>query len=127
METVFLIGRVLFGGYFLMSGINHVTSFDTMACYAASKGVPHTNVAVVSTVLLLILGGAGVILGLFVNASLLALALFLVGVTPVMHKFWTITDPMQKMGERIIFMKNSALLGALLMLYMIALPWPMSV
>ncbi|MEK7574965.1 MAG: DoxX family membrane protein [Patescibacteria group bacterium] len=127
METAFLVGRIIFGGYFIMSGVNHFMKLDMMAGYAGSKGVPQAKFAVASTGVLLVLGGLGVVLGVLIHASLLALAIFIVGVTPMMHQFWKITDPMQKMGEQINFMKNAALFGAVLMLYMIALPWPLSI
>jgi uncharacterized membrane protein YphA (DoxX/SURF4 family) len=53
-------------------------------------------------------------------------ALFLLSVTPVMHNFWTVTDPTQRLGEFINFSKNAALLGAALMLLAIPSPWPYS-
>jgi len=37
METVFLIGRILFGGYFISSAINHFMDSETMTEYAESK------------------------------------------------------------------------------------------
>lgn len=37
MKAPFLIGRILFGGYFLYSGINHLTQRKDMASYTAGK------------------------------------------------------------------------------------------
>jgi putative oxidoreductase len=34
----------------------------------------------------------------------------------MVHNFWTLDDPMQKMGEMTQFMKNIAIAAALLML-----------
>jgi len=53
---------------------------------------------------------------------------FLAGVTPQMHNFWTVSDPMQRMGEMTNFMKSVALLGAALALLKLAemQPWPYS-
>ena len=34
----------------------------------------------------------------------------------MMHNFWSVQDPQQKMGDQINFFKNMALLGAALML-----------
>jgi len=45
-----------------------------------------------------------------------ALVLFLLPVTYMMHAFRKIQDPMVKMGEMVNFMKNHALLGAVLIL-----------
>ena len=50
--------------------------------------------------------------------------LFLVAVTPMMHKFWTVTDPMMQQMQMIMFMKNLAMLGgALLISQFGAGPW----
>jgi len=72
------------------------------------------------------LGGAGVLLGVYVEYSVALLALFLVGVTFMMHRYWEISDPMQRMGENVNFYKNLGLLGAVLMLLAIPTPWVMS-
>lgn len=123
---LFLFGRILLGGYFLMNAYNHFKNADALAGYAASKGVPNPKLAVMGTGVLLLLGGAGIILGVYTLWAILALMLFLVGVTFQMHKYWTIEDPNQKMVERINFYKNLALLGAVTMLLAISTPWPMA-
>ena len=40
-----------------------------------------------------------------------------------MHNFWAITEPNMKMMETVNFYKNMALLGAVLMILFIPLPW----
>ena len=126
MIYLFLLGRVLLGGYFIMSGYAHFKNLQSYSGYAQSKGVPMPKLAVAVTGFMLILGGLGVILGAWVNLSVLLLSIFLVLVTPKMHAYWKITDPMQQMGERVNFYKNLALLGAVLMLLFIPTPWFMS-
>ena len=126
MIYLFLLGRVLLGGYFIMSGYNHFKNLQSYSGYAQSKGVPMPNLAVLVTGAILALGGLGVLLGVWINLAILLLALFLIFVTPKMHAYWTITDPMMQMGERVNFYKNLALLGAVLMLLFIPTPWFMS-
>ena len=46
MKAPFLIGRMLFGGFFLYAGINHLRNFKSMAPYAESKGVPAPKASV---------------------------------------------------------------------------------
>jgi len=58
--------------------------------------------------------------------SVLLLVLFLLVTTLQMHQYWKITDQMLKMGEQINFYKNISLIGALLMLLAIPLPWVLS-
>src|SRR3989344_3642108 len=126
MIYLFLLGRVLLGGYFIMSGYNHFKNLQSYSGYAQSKGVPMPKLAVLVTGAMLALGGLGVLLGVWINLAILLLALFLIFVTPKMHAYWTITDPMMQMGERVNFYKNLALLGAVLMLLFIPTPWSMS-
>jgi putative oxidoreductase len=123
LSFMFLVGRIIFGGYFILNGISHFKNIGSMAGYASSKGVPSPKLAVGGSGLLLLIGGLGVILGIYVYWALAALALFLIPVTFTMHRFWTISDPMQKMGEKINFQKNMALLGAILIISAIPTPW----
>lgn len=37
METIFLIGRIILGGYFLYNAYNHFTELDALTGYAQSK------------------------------------------------------------------------------------------
>ncbi len=127
MEYLFLLGRVLLGGYFLMSGYNHIKNLGMLTGYAQSKGVPMPKVAVFGTGVMLLLGGAGILLGFQVQCAILLISVFLVVTTFMMHQYWTISDPMQRMGERVNFYKNLGLLGAVLMLLSIPTPWMMSI
>ena len=117
-----IVGRILFGGYFLMSGIQHFVNADMLSRYAASKGVPGGKVAVYGSGLLLIAGGLGVLSGMYIPWAVAALALFFVPVSFAMHAFWS-AEPNQRMGESINFMKNMALLGAALLLLSVPEPW----
>jgi uncharacterized membrane protein YphA (DoxX/SURF4 family) len=123
MIYLFVLGRILLGGYFIIGGISHFKSLKMMAGYAQSKGVPMASTAVFLSGLMLLLGGLGILLGVYIGLSVLLLAVFLLVVTFQMHRFWKVEDQGAKMGERINFMKNMALLGAVLMLLAIPLPW----
>ena len=118
-----LLGRVLLGGYFIKNGVNHLKNSKALTPYAASKGVPSPAMAVLVTGVMLLLGGLGILLGIYVRLAILLLVLFLVGTLIKMHPYWTVTDPMARMGENVNFYKNIALIGALLLLLAIPLPW----
>ncbi|HEY4508572.1 MAG TPA: DoxX family protein [Candidatus Paceibacterota bacterium] len=123
MDILFLIGRLIFGGYFLMNAWNHFTHLDGLTGYAQAKGVPSPRVAVFGSGVLLMLGGLGIVFGIAPEASLALLLIFLVPVTFKMHAFWRETNPTARMQELLHFYKNLALVGALLMLYAIPAPW----
>jgi uncharacterized membrane protein YphA (DoxX/SURF4 family) len=117
METTLLyLGRIFFGGYFVFNGFNHFKMLPMMSDYAKSKGEPLPKVSVAASGLLLLVGGVSVLFNFKPSIGLIALILFLVPVTFIMHAFWRIQDPMAKMHEMVNFMKNFALLGAILIL-----------
>ena len=119
---VVLLGRLFFVLIFLMAGPNHFSG-QTIA-YAASQGVPLASIAVPLSGVLAIVGGLSILLGYRARIGAWLIALFLVAVTPMMHKFWTITDPMMQQMQMIMFMKNLAMLGgALLISQFGAGPW----
>ena len=114
--AVLYLGRILFGGYFIMSGYNHLANLTMMAGYTQSKGVPAPKAAVALTGILLLIGGISVLLNFYPVVGLVALIVFLIPVSFLMHAFWKVQDPMAKMGERVNFFKNLALLGGVLIL-----------
>lgn len=122
----FLIGRIIVGGFFLMSGFNHFAKLNMMAGYAKSKGTPSPAFAVGGTGVLLLLGGASLLLGYHPTIGAALLVIFLLGASFGIHNFWTVQDEQAKMGEMTNFLKNMALLGLLLMTLLIPRPWPMS-
>lgn len=125
LSAVSLFGRLIFGGYFVMSGVNHFIGLDRMAGFAASKGVPFPALAVLASGLLLLFGGAMMLLGWKAHVGAWLIVLFLVPVTLMMHNFWEVTDPAARMNDQIHFMKNLGLIGASLMLATIR-RWPLS-
>lgn len=126
MKGIFLVGRIIFGGFFLYNGINHIKEREKMQQYAASKNVPNPEVAIPISATFLTLGGASIILGLQPKLGALAILAFLATVSPTMHDFWTNEDAAQKQNQMIHFSKNMALLGAALILMGVEEPWPIS-
>ncbi len=90
------------------------------------KGTPAPTLAVGGTGVLLLLGGASLLLGYHPTIGVILLTIFLVPISFMMHNFWAIQDPQAKMNEMVQFQKNIAILGLLLMTLLIPRPWPMS-
>ena len=126
MNTFLLFGRIILGGFFIYSGVNHFIKFGMMTQYAKMKGVPFPAVAQGVTGLMVLLGGLSIVFGIYPVAGIVLLVLFLVPVTFMMHNFWNLEDPQLRMTDKINFTKNLALLGAILMLLAIPSPWPLS-
>jgi len=127
MKAAFLIGRLVFGGFFLYSGINHLKQHKNLAQYAGLKNVPMPEQAVTASTVLLLLGGASVLLGVKPKLGTAAIIAFLAAVSPMIHDFWIHQDPSQRQSELVNFSKNMALLGAAIALMGVKEPWPASV
>ncbi|GAB4514603.1 MAG: hypothetical protein Kow0047_26510 [Anaerolineae bacterium] len=127
MDVLFLIGRIIYGGFFVFNGLNHFMQMGMLTGYAQSKGVPSPRLAVAGTGLLLLLGGLSILLGFQPYIGVLLLAIFLIPTSVMMHNFWAVADPQMKAMEMVNFMKNMALLGAALMFLQINTPWPMGI
>jgi len=127
MKAPFLIGRILFGGFFLYNGINHLLKRKKMAVFTASKGVPAPEAAVTLSAVPLVIGGTSLLLGIKPKVGAIAIMGFLAGVSPIMHDFWRNEDPNERDTNIAEFMKNVALAGGALALLGVEEPWEASV
>jgi len=84
--------------------------------YAAAQGVPLASVAVPVSGIIALAGGLSILLGYRAKVGAWLIVLFLVAVTPMMHRFWTVHDPMMAQMQMVMFMKNVALLGGALLI-----------
>jgi putative oxidoreductase len=109
-----LLGRFLFALIFLMTGPNHFSK-QTIA-YAASQGVPWASFAVPLSGIIALAGGLSILFGYHAKVGAWLVVLFLVAVTGMMHKFWTVQDPMMFQTQMVMFMKNVAILGGALLI-----------
>jgi len=121
-----LVGRFIFGGFFLYSGLHHYLDAPVLTAAAAAHGTPFPELAVLGTGALLIVGGASLIAGIKPRIGALCIMIFLAGVTPVMHAFWADPPGPQRMNDLGNFTKNIALFGGACVCAAIPEPWPMS-
>lgn len=117
MGILVVIARLLFSAIFILSGVGHVTQTDSMAQYAAAKGVPAPRVAVLASGVMLIVGGLSVLLGLYVSVGAMLLVVFLLPTAFLMHNFWTLEDPQARQADQTHFMKDLALAGAAFLIW----------
>jgi uncharacterized membrane protein YphA (DoxX/SURF4 family) len=126
MKVLFLIGRIVFGGFFLISGFFDLRHYRFFVPLVAGSGVPFPRFAVIFAGLLILLGGICVVVGFRPRAGVSSIILFLVLVTPVAHAFWAHRDKRQHADDLNNFTKNMGLLGGSLMTLLIPEPWPYS-
>ncbi|WP_227380180.1 DoxX family protein [Haladaptatus halobius] len=106
-----LVGRILFGVSLAYLGLNQFMNADEMTGYAQSKGVPAAGLGVITSGVMLILGGLGIMLGVYPTIAAGMLAVFLLIVTPMMHDFWAVPEE-ERQDEMVNFLLNTGLLGA---------------
>ena len=116
---VLIVGRVLFSLLFISSGVAHLTKLQAMTGYVQYKKVPAAKLSVIVTGLMLIIGGLYVALGIYADLGALLLTIVLLLSAFKMHDFWTVTDAQAKQSEMTSFMKNLALAGASLIIFVL--------
>lgn len=111
-------GRVLLAAIFFLSAVgNKIPNFNAIAGSMASEGVPAPQVLLAGAIAFLIAGSASLVLGFRPRIGAGLLAAFLVLATYYFHDFWNIpAENAQQIQEQTIqFMKNTALIGAMLL------------
>jgi putative oxidoreductase len=108
-----LLGRVLLGALFLISGLGKLGNWEQTAGHMASQGLPLANLLLAGAAATEIVGGLSLLLGYRTQWGALVLAAFLVPVSLTMHGFWAHTGEARQM-HLIHFMKNLSLIGGLL-------------
>lgn len=114
-EIALLIGRLLFGGYFAFSGLNHFMNTEKLAGWAESKELPRSELLVYLSGVMLVAGGLGIAAGAYPVVSILLVGVFLAVATPWLHNFWELEGE-DREAQMTHFLKNLALFGALLAL-----------
>lgn len=111
---IVLLGRICFSFVFILSSINHFNGADLP--YATQAGLPMAKLLVPLAGVLALLGGLSVLVGFHAKLGAWLLALFLLPVTPMMHNFWAVKDPMMHAIQMVNFLKNLSMLGGALLI-----------
>ncbi len=125
-RAVFLIGRLVVGGFYLYAGIDNLLHLGEKVGYAAFKGVPLPLLSIIVASILLLIGGMSILTGYRPTLGVWPVILFLVPVTLLMNNYWTIADPQMRMIEMHAFQGNVALIGSALLLLGVPQPWAWS-
>lgn len=117
--SLYFLGRIILGAYFVYSGVLHFKDEKKLTLYLKSKKIPkliYHKYIILITGGILILGGLGIFLNMAVSKSAILILLFLIPTNILMHSFWKDKDTFDKNNNRVTFLKNLALIGALLTL-----------
>lgn len=110
-----LVGRLLLALLFLPAGINKIGGLAGTVGYIASKGLPMPSVAAVIAIIVEVGGALALIAGFGTRWAALALAGFTLIATFFFHNYWAMPAD-QVMMQQLMFFKNIAVVGGLLVL-----------
>jgi len=116
-KYIYLTGRVLIGLYFLIPGIFKVLSFSEYIEIVTINDVPLPALSLILVILCQLIFGSSIILGRFLKIGSIVLAVNVVLFNLFIHDFWNIDDVINKNHELQNFIKNTAIIAGLLVLY----------
>jgi len=115
-----LLARVMIAAIFLMSAVaGKIMNFNGTVEKMAAEGVPSPTILLGGAIAFLILGGLSIVLGFWGRFGAFLLLVFLGAATYYFHDFWKLppdSPPERMQMEVISFLKNVALMGAMLFL-----------
>ncbi len=113
---VFFVARLLLALMFVLAGASKFGNLAGTAGYIASKGLPLPMLLAFGTASLELVAGLAIVVGFKARYAALALALFTIFASVLFHDFWAVPAERQ-MVEQLMFMKNIAVAGGLLLLF----------
>ena len=110
-----LIARVLMAIVFLVSGIEKSFNFSRALDEYTKDNIPMPRISVVFTITLHLIASVCLIAGWLVTEVALALALFTLIATVMVHDFWTMSG-VERLQRSRVALANLGLVGGLLLL-----------
>lgn len=105
-----LLARFLIALIFLMNGLSKITNFSGTDRYMDQYGIPLTFLFLIGAICVELLGGLSLLIGYKTKLGALVLFLFLIPTTLIFHTEFS------DQTQVIMFMKNLAVMGGLLLL-----------
>jgi putative oxidoreductase len=112
-----LIGRILLSFIFLYDAFDSIfyikATRETMISYGLTW---RTDLLLYGGIFVLVLGGLMLLAGYRTRLAVILLLMYWVPVTLIAHSFWNYSEPERRI-EAILFMKNLAITGSLLLVW----------
>ncbi len=110
-----LLARLLFAALFLPAGLSKLGGFEGTVGYIASAGLPLPQGGAALAIVVEIVGSLLLIVGFQARIAAAVLAVFTLVATVIFHAFWG-AAPEQAYVQQLMFFKNIAVVGGLLLL-----------
>lgn len=115
-DVIDLIGRIFLSAIFLFEAVDSLLNFDKTKTTMTEHGLIWSqDLLLAGAIFFLMLGGIMVLLGYRTALASLLLLVYWLPVTFIVHDFWNYDGDALRM-QSILFMKNIAIAGGLLML-----------
>lgn len=109
-----LIGRILIGALFVLSGFSKFADPAGTVGYMDSVGVPSPGILVYVAALAELAGGLALIFGFLTRIAAFGLIVLVVLISLFFHNFWAM-PPEEAAMQQVQFLKNMAIIGGLAM------------
>lgn len=116
-DIIDLLGRILLSFIFLYEAYDSIFYFKETKKAMTAFGIDaHQNLLLYGAIFLLVLGGTLVLLGYRSGLGAFLLVLYWIPVTFIVHSYWQYPPDEQRI-QAILFTKNLAILGGLLLMW----------
>ena len=114
LSWMLLVARACLASVYFVSAVQKTLYFPISVKAFRAVGVPFAHTSVVLTVILHFVGSIGMFSGTYVEECAIALALFTVVATLIVHDFWNL-EGQERMADQRIFLAHFGVIGGLLM------------
>lgn len=116
-DVIDLIARILIACIFLFEAYDSTKYFKSTKNIMTEYGITwQQDILLMVAIFLLILGGTLVLIGYRSNFGAILLLIYWIPVTFIVHSWWN--DPIEiQRAESVAFMKNIAIMGGLMMIF----------
>ncbi len=117
-NVIDLIGRLFLSFIFIYEGLDSILYFRKTKEVMTSYGITfQQDLLLIGSIILLMVGGLLLLIGYRSSFGSVLLLMYYIPVTLIVHSFWNDPDEMERRLQAIMFMKNLAIIGGLLMVY----------
>ena len=113
-DALALVGRILLGSIFVLSGFQKLMGFSGLVASITGKGLPLPEVLAVLTIAIELGAGLLLVVGWKARWAALLIFLFIIPVSLTFHNFWTMEGALAAMNK-VQFLKNVSIMGGMLL------------
>jgi putative oxidoreductase len=115
-DSWMLLGRILLGGIFVVSGYGKLMGLAAFAASLEKNGVPFASTLAPIGACVEFFGGLAIVIGLEVRYVALLMIAFVIVATAISHRFWQF-EGAARHAQETNFSKNVAIIGAFVLLH----------